>query len=107
MLEIDIQNLILDQLNSAGIFAFRVNTAGIYDEKNKLYRKPSKFTLAGTSDIVGILPNGRFLAIEVKSATGRPTKQQLAFLRKVNSLGGTGFVAKSTDDVKYQLKEYL
>ena len=106
-MEIDIQNLILDRLNKAGIFCFRVNTAGIYDEKNKTYRKPAKFTLAGTSDIIGLLPNGRFLAIEVKSKSGRPSKEQLAFLRKVNSLGGIGLVANSLDVVEYELKEFL
>src|SRR5882762_6817466 len=45
----------------------------------------------GSSDLVGIVaPNGRFLALEVKSQTGRPTPQQLAFVAMVNAMGGVG-----------------
>lgn len=97
--EQDIQNLILNWLNLKGIFAFRVNTTGVFDPEKKIYRKMGKFSLKGVSDIIGILPDGRFLAIEVKSAKGKPTKEQTAFINKINSKNGLAFVAYSLEDV--------
>ncbi len=44
----------------------------------------------GVADILGILPGGRFLAIEVKTRRGRVSSRQKAFLKKVNDRGRTG-----------------
>lgn len=98
--EKDTENLILDYLNKNNIFAFKVNTVGVWDADKKIYRKTGKFTLKGTSDIIGILPGGRMLAIEVKSPKGVVSVSQQAFLKKVNSMGGLGFIARSVADVK-------
>lgn len=54
----------------------------------------------GSSDIIGILPGGRFLAIEVKRPGHEPTEIQKEFMDKINALGGLAFVATSIDDVK-------
>ena len=96
--EIDIQNEILHYLNSNGIFAFRINTAGIYDSEKQTYRTPGKFTMKGCSDIIGIC-NGRFLAIEVKSEKGILKEHQQAFIDKVNKCGGIGLIARSLKEV--------
>lgn len=45
---------------------------------------------AGVSDILGCLPGGRFLAIEVKRPGGKMTEAQRDFLAKVNAAGGLG-----------------
>lgn len=53
----------------------------------------------GSSDLVGVLaPSGRLLALEVKTATGRPTKEQLAFLALVRRMGGFAAVVRSVDE---------
>jgi hypothetical protein len=80
---------------------------GVFDKEKGIYRKPSKFTLKGTSDILGVLPDGRILACEVKSATGRVSREQQAFINKINESGGVAFVARSLDDVIENLKGYL
>ena len=103
--EKDIESLILDYLNKRGIFAFKVNTVGIFDPVKKVYRSMGKFTLKGTSDILGIMKGGRFLAIEVKSKRGKVSKEQKAFLYRVNKLGGLGFVARSLEEVRNELDE--
>ena len=41
----------------------------------------------------------RFLAIEVKTKTGKVSPDQVKFLNRVNESGGLGFVARSVDDV--------
>ncbi len=60
----------------------------------------------GVSDILGVLPGGRFLAIEVKTRRGRLTRRQKAFLSSVNQKGGLGFVARSLEDVVETLRGY-
>ena len=100
LLESDIQTQILDFLNMNGVFSFRVNSMGIFDKEKCIYRTPSKYSLKGTSDIIGIFPDGKFLAIEVKSAKGRPTKEQNAFINKINSRGGLAFICRSLESLK-------
>lgn len=53
----------------------------------------------GVSDILGILPDGRFLAIEVKTRTGRVSEYQASFLYEITKNGGVAFVARSVEDV--------
>jgi hypothetical protein len=55
---------------------------------------------AGTSDIIGLLGDGRFLAIEVKTPGNKPTKLQQKFLDLVEDSGGVSLCASSLEDVK-------
>ena len=103
MAEIEIQNAILTYLNMRGdCFAFRVNTAGIYDPIKKVFRNPGQFSLKGTADIIGVI-QGRFLAIEVKTEKGKVSKEQEAFLMKVEKMAGLAFVARSLEGVQNAL----
>jgi hypothetical protein len=47
---------------------------------------------------VGLTPEGRFLAVEVKTRTGRPTKEQLTFIDAINKQGGIAGIARSVED---------
>lgn len=58
----------------------------------------------GVSDILGVLPNGRALAIEVKRPGGKPTEAQQLFLHEVNRAGGLAFTASSVDEVEAYLR---
>ena len=49
----------------------------------------------GSSDIIGIAPDGRFLAVEVKTKTGKVTKEQQRFIEAVKQHGGIAGVARS------------
>ena len=51
----------------------------------------------GSSDLIGWY-RGRFLAIEVKSATGKTSKEQEAFLAVVRKHGGLAGVARSVEE---------
>jgi hypothetical protein len=64
----------------------------------------------GSSDLIGFKPVtitpemvGRtvavFTAIEVKTPKGKPTPEQLHFLKRVKELGGIAGIARSVDDV--------
>jgi hypothetical protein len=53
----------------------------------------------GVPDIVGVLKDGRFLGIEVKTEKGVLSDHQSRFIENINAAGGLAFVARSVDDV--------
>ncbi len=59
----------------------------------------------GTSDIIGILPGGRFLAVECKVGKNKLTPAQAEFLRWVNNAGGRGIVVWSLEDLEEVIDE--
>lgn len=99
--EAEIQKAILELLAYRRIFRFRVNQQGVPTHRNDGSWRPSP--TRGVADILGILPGGRFLAIEVKRPGGKLTQEQALFLSLVNANGGLGFVATSTRDVEERL----
>lgn len=106
--ETQIQRSILQYLHLKKIFCWRNNSTGIYDSTRDIYRKASGVGyIKGVADILGVLPDGKFLAIEVKSSRGRVSKEQVAFLNSVIKAGGLGFVARSIGDVEQYMKDYL
>jgi hypothetical protein len=70
--------------------------------------RPGKFMsfgLKGSSDILGLLPGGRFLAVEVKAPGGWLSPEQKQFLAEIQNLGGLAIVAKSCRDIEAALLE--
>lgn len=98
MKESDIQKGILDYLKLKKHLVFKHRNVGIFKQNTGKYI-PLAAGEKGISDILGCTPQGKFLAIEVKQPKGRPTPDQLAFIERVNTLGGIGFIAYSLDDV--------
>jgi len=108
--ETDTVRAILQFLALHHIPAWRVNTGAA-----KIGGRFLRFGSPGMSDILGIrvvhatslmkrpILVGRLLAIEVKTATGRVTPAQQAFLTLVNAHGGLAFVARSVEDVRKEL----
>lgn len=104
--ETDIQKQILTFLHLNKICAWRNNNGGVWDPTRKTFR--TSFTgRKGVSDILGVLPMGRFLAIEVKTPKGKLSPDQAVFLEEVTSLGGLAFKAESVNDVETALHQYL
>ena len=106
--EKEIENSILEFLAFQNINAWKNNSTGIYDPRVKRFRKKTKYDRIGVSDILGILPDGLFLAIEVKKNEKEKLRpSQVEFIEQINSSGGIGFVAFSLECVIMNLKEYL
>jgi len=63
--------------------------------------------MKGVSDILGCLPDGRLLAIEVKKHNGRVRQEQQRFVYSINQRGGLAMVARSLDEVKERLACYV
>lgn len=55
---------------------------------------------AGFADLFGVLPDGRFVAIEVKTPAGRLMPHQRRFLEAITRMGGVAGVARSVDDAR-------
>jgi hypothetical protein len=63
------------------------------------------FGKKGSADIIGILPDGKFLAVECKSRNGRLAPEQKDFLEKVRGMGGIGLVACSDCELDEALRQ--
>lgn len=94
--ERNIQANILMALSEAGCLVWRQNT-GAYKEP-KTGRLIRYGLCVGSSDIVGLCADGRFLAVEVKTETGRMRPEQTAFIAAVQKAGGRAGIARSAQD---------
>ncbi len=95
MKEMDILRLIMVTLSEAGCVVWR-NNVGVLKNAAGI---PIKFGLCvGSSDIIGVAPCGRFLAVEVKTEKGRPTPDQIRFIEAVKRKGGIAGIARSPAD---------
>ena len=100
-----IENAIFAYLKSISIFCFKTDSVGIFHPTRKVYMKShNPHRIRGQSDILGILPDGRFLALEVKAPKGYPTKEQKEFISNINQRNGVASVVKSVDEVKELLR---
>jgi len=101
--ENEILNAIAEYLWYNRIFFYRNNNTSIYDAKRKAYRKMPKWSIAGVSDIVAVLPNGQACYIEVKKEGSYLSQAQKDFIEAVKENGGIAFVARSVEDVREKL----
>lgn len=115
--ESSIQRRIQMALSAAGCIIWRNESAGAYMGR-VIHKSGDQVTLSGarflpaglckgSSDLVGIAPDARFLAVEVKTPKGLPTKDQERFLLAVNRAGGIAFIARSADEAVEKLNQAL
>jgi hypothetical protein len=99
MKEQDLLKSCLRYLELRGFLCWRQNQGAIAGEyKGK--RRFVKFTTAkGISDIIGILPGGRFLAVECKIRPNKPTFDQECFLEQIRKAGGLAVVVYEVTDL--------
>lgn len=75
---------------------FRVNVGAGRTEDGRYF---STGVPRGFSDLFGVrLSDGKAVFIEVKSPTGRPTKQQSNFINKMRSYGAIAGVCRNVED---------
>lgn len=93
--EANVMNDCMIALSKAGCLVWRNNT-GVLPDKNG---RPIKFGLCkGSADLIGICPDGVFLAIECKTETGRVRPDQTRFIDAVRSKGGRAGIARNAQD---------
>lgn len=93
-------------------------TQATLDLENKRSRWFKSGPPQGYSDLSGVAyPSGRALFIEVKTPTGKPTKEQCVFLLDMLARGANAGIAHSseealaicemTDDLRQKMGEYI
>lgn len=89
-------------LRKKGIFCWRQNT-GAFETKNGGFFRSS---MPGVSDILGILPDGRFLAVECKREIGGVVSdKQSQFLSSIRASGGVAVVVRGKEELCAYLEE--
>lgn len=103
MTEADLMRSIMVALSADGHFVARANV-GLFFTKDG---RPVKTGLpTGFSDLFGHrLGDCRAFYLEVKTATGRPTEQQLAFLAAMKKRGALAGIVRSVQDARRVLAE--
>lgn len=96
--EQDLVRACLELLQFRGVFSYRQNGGGFHPA-GKGGRFVRFTSINGISDIIGVLPGGRFLAVECKRPGNVPTEDQQAFLDAVNRRGGLGIVVVDAGDL--------
>ena len=107
--EIAIRNCIIDFLRyKKNFFVGPITLWEFMIKKEKIFKILSKHHMVGASDILGILNDGKFLAIEVKrNASHLATTTQRVFIQQINISGGLAFVAYDVETVEKKLKDYI
>jgi hypothetical protein len=62
------------------------------------------FGKKGSADILGILPGGRFLAVECKAPDGRLSLEQREFLTDIKALGGMAVMVRGWKELDQALR---
>ena len=110
MSEQELVNAIIQYVTVLGGVATRINSGmKVVTDPDSGKRYVFHGAAKGTSDIIGCLPDGRFLAIEAKDGEvkrKKTTPEQLEFIDRVNVAGGIAFVACNIDDVIQRLEAY-
>ncbi len=107
--ETTLQRHIQLALSAAGCTVWRNETAQAWLGRNVGANRRGEVRLTGarqircglcvgSSDLVGIAPDGRFLAVEVKRPQGRVTAEQRRFVDAVIAAGGIAGIARSVDE---------
>ncbi len=93
----------MEYLRARRIFHWRQNSGAFMAGSGRWVRCCS---IRGVSDILGVLPDGRFLAVECKRGRGgRVSPEQSEFLANVNANGGVGIVVQSVEELEARLDE--
>lgn len=108
MKETEIQSSIIDYLqileNQNKIFFHRINNTAIYDPVGKKFRSMGKGVKKGFPDIL-VIVNGRTIGFEVKTATGKQSKEQKDIESRFKQHGQEYFVVRTVEEVIYILSK--
>lgn len=99
--EAQLRNAMMDWLRLNRLKCWIHDSMGVWSrERNCYLRRKGRHSVRGLPDIHGVLPGGRFFAIEVKTQTGRVSPEQKQQLAEIAEAGGLAFVARSLKDLE-------
>ena len=102
--EQQIQKDILNALNSLGYYVFKINNVGIKKTDGSYIPAGRK----GIADILGLAPDGKFIAVEVKTPERRNniSIHQQDFLDRIREHRGIAVVACSAIEAINNINRY-
>lgn len=84
-----------------GIFCYANNTGTVKGEG-----RFQKYGFPGSPDILGILPDGKYLGIEVKTGKALQNKNQKKFEKKIKENNGEYWIIHSMEELNGKLAIY-
>lgn len=97
---------LLEKIRKLAVENMTFGILRLLDSPHKELRVTRSGLAPGASDTIGLVaPHGRFLAIEYKSHTGKPTDDQKMFIALVRKMGGVAGVAYTVDEAWCLFKE--
>lgn len=98
MTEADLLRFTVNTLKRSGLLWWRVsNGPSLYTKGKKTYYRKSP--IAGFPDLAGITADGKFWALELKTAKGRIRPEQSQWIQKIKESNGVAEVARTPTDV--------
>ena len=97
-----IKAAILVRLSQLGCFAWN-NPTGVAVPLGQ--KHAVRYGNPGAPDVLAIVPGGRLLAVECKSARGRQRPEQRAWQLRCEAVGGVYVVARSVEDVERAVRK--
>jgi hypothetical protein len=98
MKESDLLSYALSSLKLSGLVAWRVpNGPVLHSIGSNQIRKKSP--IKGFPDIAGVMPNGKFFAIELKTPKGRLSPEQVEWISKLNMSSAMAVVLRSREEI--------
>lgn len=82
-------------VSQLGVRIFRNNVGTLQDKNGKYVRYG---LCVGSSDLIGFSKDGRFVAIECKTPTGRVKPEQQNFIDQVRKAGGIAGIVRSEEE---------
>ncbi len=100
--ETPIMHRVMLALSEAGCIVWRNNCGAVQSTDGRFVR----FGVGnpGGTDLIGIC-RGRFLAVEVKTSTGRATTEQQRFINAVLTAGGIAGIVRSPEEALSLIRE--
>jgi hypothetical protein len=103
--EADVLRACLDYLKLSGVLCWRNNTGATVARNAAGRKRFIRFGAPGSSDILGVLPGGKFLAVETKRPGGKLSVLQSEFLAAVTIAGGVALCVSDVRELQRQLAE--
>lgn len=91
-----LQNQIILALSKAGCLVWNNDTGAIKDQRTGRYIRYG--LCVGSSDCVGVCPDGIALFVEVKTERGRASQEQRNFIAACRRNGARAGIARSVED---------
>jgi hypothetical protein len=101
--EKEVVNSIIHYLIGKGHLVWRVNAGMSEKTSTKGKRYMIRLAPKGTSDIIGVAKDGRFIAVECKYGSNKTSMFQDMFLEDVRKRGGYAVVAYGIEDLPKEL----